>query len=67
MSLRPEHPLHRRRRGRNLGVLTVLGAFVVLIFVVTLVKLGPKAANPVANDSWSTMLGDWITGKASDE
>lgn len=41
-----DHELHKRRRGRNLGLLAVLGAFVVLTFVVTIVKLGSNAANP---------------------
>lgn len=34
-----EHELHRRRRGRNLGLLGVLLAFVVLVFGMTVVKI----------------------------
>ena len=41
-----DHELHRRRRSRNLGVLYAACALVVLLFVVTIVKLGPNAANP---------------------
>ncbi|HEU0221547.1 MAG TPA: cytochrome C oxidase assembly protein [Paracoccaceae bacterium] len=34
-----EHELHRRRRGRNSSLGLILGGFVLLIFVVTVVKL----------------------------
>lgn len=36
---RPEHEIHRRRFGRNLGIGLVLGAFVVLVFALTVVKV----------------------------
>ncbi|HAC48723.1 MAG TPA: cytochrome C oxidase assembly protein [Sulfitobacter sp.] len=39
MSFRPEHELHKRRRGRNIGVGLMLGAFVVLIMALTYVKI----------------------------
>jgi hypothetical protein len=39
MSFRPEHELHRRRLGRNVGVGVLLGAFVVLMFVLSIVKI----------------------------
>ena len=35
----PEHDLHRRRFGRNLGVGLLLGAFVVLTFLLTIEKV----------------------------
>ena len=35
-----EHELHKRRAGRNTAVGLVLFAFVALIFVVSIVKLG---------------------------
>jgi hypothetical protein len=35
----------RRRRGRNLAIAGVLAAWVILIFVVTVVKLGPEVLN----------------------
>jgi hypothetical protein len=41
-----DHELHRRRRGRNIGVLVVLIAFVALLFLVTIAKMGGNAANP---------------------
>jgi hypothetical protein len=43
---REEHELHRRRRGRNLAVGAVLIAFVLLIFGVTIAKLGDKVIKP---------------------
>lgn len=39
MSLRPEHELHDRRRGRNLGLLVVLVFFVTLVFALSIVKI----------------------------
>ena len=35
----PEHELHKRRFGRNLGVGLLLGAFVVLTFLLTIEKV----------------------------
>lgn len=63
MAMQREHELHQRRRGRNWGVLGVLLAFVALLFAVTLVKLGPEAANPSANQGgWGTTLSEWFNG-----
>ena len=39
MSLRREHEIHDRRRGRNNGVGLMLVAFVVLIMALTFVKI----------------------------
>jgi hypothetical protein len=40
MAMRPDsHEIFARRRSRNVGVGIALGAFVLLIFAVTLVKL----------------------------
>lgn len=39
MSFRQEHELHKRRFGRNLGVALTLGAFVVLLLGLTVVKV----------------------------
>lgn len=44
--LHREHELHRRRRGRNVAVLLVLAGFAVLLFAVTIVKMGGNAGNP---------------------
>lgn len=39
MSIRAEHELHGRRKGRNVGVGLMLGGFVVLVMVLTFVKI----------------------------
>lgn len=39
MTFRPEHELHRRRFGRNLGLGLTLVAFVALVFALTVVKV----------------------------
>jgi hypothetical protein len=39
MSIRAEHELHTRRRGRNLGIGLMLGAFVLLVMALTFVKI----------------------------
>jgi hypothetical protein len=44
--LHREHELHKRRRTRNVATLALLGGFVALIFIVTIVKLGENAGNP---------------------
>jgi len=44
--MKREHELHSRRRGRNMAVLAILLALVVLLFWVTIAKLGGNAANP---------------------
>lgn len=40
MAFREDHELHKRRFGRNLGLLAVLSAFVALVFGLTIVKVG---------------------------
>ena len=61
MSIEPHHELHGRRRGRNVGVMVVLLAFVALLFAVSVVKLGTNAKNPSAGKSWSETLQKWVT------
>ncbi|MGF1551058.1 MAG: hypothetical protein ACFBWO_00990 [Paracoccaceae bacterium] len=39
-SFKRDHELHGRRRGRNLGVLVALIALVVMLFAITVVKMG---------------------------
>ncbi len=39
MSFRPEHEIHRRRLGRNVGVGLLLAAFVALMFALSIVKV----------------------------
>ncbi|WP_118137108.1 hypothetical protein [Oceanicella sp. SM1341] len=36
---KPEHELHSRRKGRNTSLGLILGGFVLLVFLVTIVKL----------------------------
>ncbi|MCP1337609.1 hypothetical protein [Futiania mangrovi] len=36
----PLHREHKRRKGRNIAVALVLGALVVLFFLITVVKVG---------------------------
>lgn len=53
MAIRVEHEIHTRRKTRNVGVGLMLGAFVILVMVLTFVKItqtdfiaAAKAANP---------------------
>jgi hypothetical protein len=39
MAFKPDHELHRRRFGRNLGLGLVLVAFVAIVFGLTVVKV----------------------------
>ena len=40
----PEHEIYKRRRSRNIGLGLTLGAFVLLIMAVTMVKLSQGSA-----------------------
>ncbi|WP_309668279.1 hypothetical protein [Tabrizicola sp.] len=39
MSFHPEHEIHKRRFGRNVGVGLTLVAFVAVVFALTVVKV----------------------------
>lgn len=39
MSIRAEHEIHQRRKGRNVGVGLMLAGFVVLVLALTFVKV----------------------------
>lgn len=39
MAIHVEHELHHRRKGRNIGLGLALGAFVALVFGLTMVKV----------------------------
>ena len=39
MALKVEHEIHQRRKGRNVGVGLMLGAFVVLVLARTFTKI----------------------------
>lgn len=56
--MRPDsHEIYQRRRSRNLGVGLVLGAFVVLIFAVTVVKLFEGAELRGFDHTYETIPG----------
>lgn len=61
MAIGQQHEMHKRRRGRNIGVLGALIGLIVLLFAVTLVKLGPNAANPSTKTSWGERLIEWVS------
>ncbi len=46
MDGRQEHDLHKRRKGRNMAVGGVLLAFVMLLFGVTIAKMGDAVIKP---------------------
>ncbi len=39
MAIQVEHELHARRKGRNIGVGLLLGAFIAVVFGLTVVKV----------------------------
>ncbi|MEE4188909.1 MAG: cytochrome C oxidase assembly protein [Roseobacter sp.] len=39
MTIRAEHEIHNRRKGRNIGVGLMLAGFVVLVLAITFVKV----------------------------
>jgi len=39
VAFRPEHEIHKRRLGRNVGVAVTLGLFIMLVFALTVVKV----------------------------
>jgi hypothetical protein len=45
MAFRPEHEIHRRRLGRNVGLGLTLLAFVAVVFGLTVVKV--KQVGPI--------------------
>ena len=55
-----EHEMHTRRKGRNLGVIGALVGLAVLLFAVTIVKLGENAGNPTSGASWGESLQQWV-------
>jgi hypothetical protein len=51
MSIRAEHEIHTRRKGRNMGVGILLGCFVVLVMVLTFVKITQTDFTKAARDA----------------
>ena len=47
MSLNRQHEMHTRRRGRNIGLGLTLGAFIAIIFGLTMVKVSRGDYEPV--------------------
>ena len=62
MSFRPDHEIHGRRFGRNLGIGLTLAAFVVLVFGLTVVKV-TRASDMIAAEKAAATQG--IAGKAT--
>ncbi|MEM6421470.1 MAG: hypothetical protein AAF698_02695 [Pseudomonadota bacterium] len=58
LTMKREHELHSRRRGRNLGVLVVLIGLVVMLFLTTVVKMGQGPEVIVGNPS-ASQAGGW--------
>ena len=58
--MRTTHEFHRSRRGRNWAVGALLMSVVVLMFAVTMVKLGAHAGNPSTGRSWGEALVIWL-------
>lgn len=50
MAFPQEHEIYRRRLGRNIGLGVVLGSFVILMFALTIAKVG-QGDMPHANDA----------------
>tara|TARA_R110002072_G_scaffold6212_12_gene37117 strand:- start:1452 stop:1643 length:192 start_codon:yes stop_codon:yes gene_type:complete len=51
MSIRVEHEIHSRRKTRNIGVGLMLGAFVILVMVLTFVKITQTDFTKAARDA----------------
>lgn len=54
MSFQPEHELHQRRKGRNLGVGLVLAALIAIIFGLTYVKVTSQGFRDAATSAVET-------------
>ena len=62
MALRPEHEIHHRRFSRNLGVGLTLGVFILLVFLLTIVKVQQIGHSGMADPQAQT--GQAQTGQA---
>lgn len=65
MALRTEHELHRRRFSRNLGVGLSLAAFVVLVFLLTVVKITQGPPMEVPDPAAASQLGQAVAGQGA--
>jgi len=66
MAIRVEHELHIRRRGRNIGLLVVLLAFVALVFGLTIVKLA-RTGDPSAFEGFDHTYRSGLAAEAGAE
>lgn len=58
MTIRAEHEIHTRRRGRNLGIGLMLGGFVLLVMVLTYVKITNIDFNDLPGGAVQTQEGN---------
>lgn len=64
MGLRPEHEIHTRRKGLNIGVGLMLGAFVLLVMLLTFTKItSPEFMIPA---SPATGVGEQLSTGGND-
>ncbi len=64
MPLKPEHEIHTRRKGLNIGVGLMLGSFVLLIMLLTFTKItSPEFRIPA---SQANGVGSQIPAGGSD-
>ncbi|KEJ88268.1 hypothetical protein [Sulfitobacter donghicola] len=64
MSLRQEHEIHTRRKGLNIGVGLLLGAFVLLVVLLTFTKITSSGFSIPA--SQANGVGEQVNTGASD-
>ncbi|MCF6304214.1 MAG: cytochrome C oxidase assembly protein [Rhodobacteraceae bacterium] len=57
MSFPDQHEIHTRRKGRNMAVGLLLGAFVVIVFSVSLVKLSKPQNIDTTAPNYSATAG----------
>jgi len=56
MSIAREHPLHKRRSGRNVGLALVLVAFIALVFGLTIAKVSGGGTVQAFDHTYRPML-----------
>lgn len=61
LAMQKPHEIHGRRRSRNWAVFAGLMALVLLLFAVTIVRLGPNARNPSSVGNWGETLAGWLS------
>lgn len=56
MTIAREHPLHKRRSGRNVGLALVLLAFIALVFGLTIAKVSGGGTVQAFDHTYRPML-----------